>query len=87
MRLRCHLLGCADHEFAPCCGRCGTDVYDPAYVESARAWLYPLRRRWWAARAWAWPRCHECGRRLWPWTRRVSDEFCSQACFDRWIPF
>lgn len=45
LRVRCHLLGCND---SPSCDRCGTDLYDPDYLQ--RGWLDPLILIWWRAR-------------------------------------
>ena len=82
-RLLCRLLGCSCDPDFPCCNRCGTDLYDD-YLE--RGWLDPLFRLWCCLRSWTWPRCTQCGRSL-LFRRRVSDEFCSKQCHDKWLPF
>lgn len=87
-RLRCRLLGCDPSEHGPWCERCGHTVYDAEFVVAG--WLNPwFRFRLWL-RAWTWPRCHHCGRRMF-WRRLLGRsydrELCSQECFDRWIPF
>jgi hypothetical protein len=87
MRVRCRLLGCVEAEHYPACHRCGSHIYDPWFVEPDRAWVWPLRRLWWWATRPRVPRCWGCRRRLWPWTPRHQDDFCSRRCFDGWIPF
>lgn len=88
MRLRCRLLGCTSGEFNEC-HRCGHQVYDPDYVEAG--WLEPVFRWWWRVRRWFSTKrwyCTQCGKRL-PWRRQncVSEEFCSDECFSKWLPF
>jgi hypothetical protein len=91
MRLRCHLFGCCPDPLNACV-RC--DTYDGdtdnGWIEADAAWLAPLLRRWWRLSIWWRYHCHfcctQCGRLFWPW-QRVSDEFCSQNCFDQWQPF
>lgn len=85
MRLRCHAVGCTASPEGPFCDRCGAGIYDPVYVEGGR--LDPLLRLWHRLRHWVWPRCTTCKKKLWPWHRRVSNEFCSMKCFDSWLPF
>ncbi len=90
MRLRCHLFGCEVDHFAPFCRCCQADVYEPDYLTAGRLdpvrWsLVRLRRR--IGRLFRVVRCEVCRRRLWPWSRRFSDECCSEKCWENAIPF
>jgi hypothetical protein len=83
-RLRCRLLGC-DDVYGPGCAWCPACRYDPDFID--RGLLAPLSEAWRRVRDWAWPRCGECRRRLWPW-RRPRDEYCSAECRGKdHIPF
>lgn len=83
MRVRCKLFGCFLADDAPCCERCGTDLYE-GFLE--RGWLSPLLERVASLRSWSLPRCSTCGRLL-LFRKVVSEEFCSNECWRRWLPF
>lgn len=84
MRIRCHLWGCCQGEFGEC-ERCGADAYSQDFRESGPldTLCWRLRRLW---RLLTWPRCTKCDRLLLPW-RHDGRGFCSEECFQRWIPF
>jgi len=90
---RCWLLGHDPEDISQgveMCKRCGETV---AYYLDGSQWtdreryglVDPLRAGWYLFRRWAWPRCQHCGKRL--WFRRCSDRFCSEKCFDEYVPF
>jgi hypothetical protein len=73
------------------CQRCGDSV---AYYLDGSQWTYrerygvldPLRAFAFRVRSLALPRCDQCGKLL-LFRRRVCETFCSEKCFDEWIPF
>ena len=74
------------------CERCGDHV---AYYLDGSQWtdreryglVEPIRKVWRAAWRFAFPRCQQCGKRIWRRRRFVPDEFCSTKCFSEWLPF
>lgn len=84
MTLRCRLLGCALGEFRHCV-HCGASCDTTEFRNSG-----PLRRlidRWYQLLGiLVLPRCTQCGKSL-LLRRRYKDEFCSDACFSKWLPF
>lgn len=82
-RILCDLFGCWLDEGGYSCGRCGAVLYE-GFISPGR--LDPIRERWWRLKGWAWPRCHHCGVRLWPW-RKWAPGFCSEKCQTDWLPF
>lgn len=87
-RLQCRFLGCA-YESHGHCDRCGSALYDPNFIQYG--WLDPLFRFYWKARRFIrrlGPRkCYECGKRIRRGYCSEHPEFCSEKCFDNWIPF
>jgi hypothetical protein len=83
-RIRCVLFGCwCDENYA--CLKCGATLYDPDYVQ--------IGKMDWVSRLWAKicavphvvsKRCEVCGKLIW---FPGGKSFCSQACWDKWIPF
>lgn len=47
IRLKCRAVGC---DGSPYCNRCGTDLYDPSYIQ--RGFLDPLASLYWRVRRW-----------------------------------
>jgi hypothetical protein len=94
LRLRCRWSGCREEEYGPACERCGEELYGGAFVMWGDSWRYRLGvrltkvlrpLRWFLGH-----RCEVCGRRFWRQLRPGDDDrppICSEACFDKWIPF
>lgn len=80
-RLVCHAFGCriGDHSV---CERCGSALY---YGDITPGRLEPLLRayRRLAARLKV-KRCQQCHARI---SRFGKEDFCSDKCFEEWIPF
>lgn len=90
MRLRCHLFGCSYSDHFPGCERCGAGIYDAEFIGFDQSRFYRPRLFWrWLRRPFRRivPRCDQCSRRLWPWRRWWTRDFCSEACQSKWIPF
>lgn len=84
LRIRCQILGC---HWTPdaICGRCGEDYYGefPIHRGIWERAVYPVRRFKQAV----WPKCNQCGRLLLFRERHYGGDFCSEACFQEWLPF
>jgi hypothetical protein len=85
-RRECYAIGCAAGDEDPYsgCVRCGT----PAGAEGWRfGWYWQVRFWLIELGLYLGSRCADCGRRLWPWRKRVGHRFCSAACLEANIPF
>ncbi len=85
-RLLCHAIGCTPLDDAPACSRCGGALY---YDFIDRGLLQPIFDLYYRVKKkLTVPRCQQCKQRL-PWIRndKVDRDFCSDRCFDEWIPF
>jgi hypothetical protein len=84
-RIRCRAFACNPGN-GPACERCGTDIYDPTFIEYG--WDWPLVQVYWELRRWIRKlpphRCDVCKRVYW---RSEDDPVCSPECFDKWLPF
>lgn len=87
LRLTCRLKSC---DGSPYCERCGTDLYDPDYIQIGK--LDPLFRLYWRVRK---PlrrllrtigpkRCDHCGKK---YVKGYDEYLCSEECHDNWLPF
>lgn len=91
LRPKCLLIGC-DPDTLPRCKRCGTDLYDPEFIQ--RGLLEPyFYLRW---KLWSWRRsspllpknCQVCGMRYFRGAPDgMSKYVCSDHCAELWIPF
>jgi hypothetical protein len=83
-RIRCILFGCwFDENHA--CPKCGAASYDPDYVQVGKMdWIYRLHDRICTYPNVVSRRCEVCGKLIW---FPVGKRCCSQACWDKWLPF
>ena len=80
-RLVCHALGCRIGDHAVC-ERCGAALY---YGDITPGQLEPMIRAYHRLKArLKIKRCQQCHARM-SWFRK--NDFCSDKCFDEWIPF
>lgn len=77
MRLRCHIFGCLDAALEPRCVRCGAGVFDETFVSRPALPLRLLCDR---------PYCATCGKHIWPWQELYQGGWCSEVCFEEWMP-
>lgn len=81
-RVLCHICGCAFDEGV--CRRCGGEYYEDfihdGLVERVTGPLFRIKRL-------VWPTCNQCGKRLLFRERHHGGYFCSEACFQEWLPF
>jgi hypothetical protein len=84
LRLRCHLLGCECKNNYPSCDYCNTH-YSDEWIETTRLQKFI----WWVQRLFKEPlfsRCSECEKRIFrPFA--YNESFCSEKCYDKWMPF
>jgi len=84
--LKCRAIGCCLNDHTPECEHCGAYLYDTDFV--LEGWITPLirlRDRIIGLCRQFTRRCDVCGRRM--WFTRLHDACCSEACYDKWIPF
>jgi hypothetical protein len=87
----CFLFGHKSRELHPgilLCERCYENEYGTQWTDAERyGALDPIRLLFRAVSRWLFPRCQHCGKRTWRRRRCFRDEFCSDKCFDEWMPF
>ena len=89
-RAKCVLIGCICAENYPGCYRCQEGLYEGDFIQYGKLdWVFRLYDRWlyWRRRIalkLGRAKCDQCGKKYW---RGHDDRFCSEECFDDFIPF